>query len=479
MTNAIYHDGDEGVELVVRETKTAKRAKGEETSRAGRSPVHVIYGGAHLFRRDTVEKLGKIALAAVRSYAPSFVEFAHAMHLPGTETLPNYPKAVSALVKQIEANEKKIRTENRAVWTAWAVYQRTLEKLKREPVEDLRIDFEDGYGSRPESEEDADAEASAIEYAAAFKAGKLPEFSGIRIRSFAKETLHRAARTLDIFTDTLLKETDGELPPNFVVTLPKAADKKHVRALCERLRAIEKKHKLAKGSLKIEVVIESPLAIIDRKGKLVMRSLIEAAKGRCTSAHFGAYDYTSSVGISGRHTDLRHPACDFARQIMLASLSPLGIRLADSVTTEIPVPVHRGEELTKAEKIANERAVHSAWKKHFANVSASMANGFYQSWDLHPNQLAARYAAVYFFYLDSFDEQKERLKHFVENAAKARLSGTAFDDEASAQGVVNFFRNALDCRALTESEVVAGTGLSAEEIRAGSFKKIMETRRNS
>ena len=48
---------------------------------------------------------------------------------------------------------------------------RVREKLGREPVEDLRIDFEDGYGSRPDDEEDADARRSADRSASAIGAG--------------------------------------------------------------------------------------------------------------------------------------------------------------------------------------------------------------------------------------------------------------------------------------------------------------------
>ena len=48
---------------------------------------------------------------------------------------------------------------------AWAsdlpamAWDRMLAKLDREPVEDYRIDFEDGYGVRPDAEEDEHAKA--------------------------------------------------------------------------------------------------------------------------------------------------------------------------------------------------------------------------------------------------------------------------------------------------------------------------------
>jgi len=44
-----------------------------------RSPVHVVYGGANLFKSDTPQKLGKLALKSLETYAANFVEFAQAM----------------------------------------------------------------------------------------------------------------------------------------------------------------------------------------------------------------------------------------------------------------------------------------------------------------------------------------------------------------------------------------------------------------
>ena len=211
-------------------------------------------------------------------------------------------------------------------------------------------------------------------------------------------------------------------------------------------------------------MIEHPLALIDKNGNIALRTLVEAARGRCTSAHFGAYDYTASLGIAASHQHLRHDACNFARQMMLAALSPIGIRLSDSVTTQMPIPVYKGTQLSEKEKAENKRSVIAGWRTHFNNVTHSMTNGFYQSWDLHPNQLVARYAAVYAFFLESADAQVGRLKAFVSMATQATLTGNTFDDAASARGLVNFFARAVDCRALTSDEVGIATGKDIEEL---------------
>ncbi|HXH68906.1 MAG TPA: hypothetical protein VNI60_01030, partial [Pyrinomonadaceae bacterium] len=217
--------------------------------------------------------------------------------------------------------------------------------------------------------------------------------------------------------------------------------------------------------------------IVGENGEIALRSLVKAANGRCTSVHFGAFDYTASFGISGVHQHLRHEACNFARQMMQIALSPLDIRLSDSVTTEMPIAVHKGENLTPNQLTENKRAVQKAWREHFNNVMNSLSNGFYQSWDLHPAQLAARYAAVYAFFLESKDEQGKRLKGFIERATQASLTGNTFDDAASAQGLLNFFVRALSSGAMTGDEILEVTNITPEELRSASFVKIMENRR--
>lgn len=462
MTKKIYTDGDEGVQLIVREL-------GEKPVVAARSPVHVLYGGAHLYTAGITEKLGRLALESLESYAPNFVEFARAMKLPDSGDLPRMLKAVTQLAAKIESSPARAKEREPAAWLAWTIHQRTLAKLNSEPVEDFRIDFEDGYGFRSDAEEDGHAKAAASELANALQFGRVTAFSGFRIKSFAKETRERAIRTLEIFLDTFFLRTKGRLPDNFVVTLPKVTGRKQIKQLCKLLTAHEKNAGIEKGSIGIEIMIETPEAIIDAKGRVPLRSFIEAAGSRSVSVHFGAYDYTSSLSIAAPFQDIRHPSCDFARQIMQASLAPLEIRLSDSVTTQLPVAVNRGEDLSEGQKNENHRSVHAGWRRHFENVTHSMSSGFYQSWDVHPHQLPARYAAVYSFFLHNYEEQARRLAGFVAKSMQASISGSMFDDAASAQGVLNFFRRALDCGALTDDEVEKATRMNAEQIKTMSF----------
>jgi hypothetical protein len=267
------------------------------------------------------------------------------------------------------------------------------------------------------------------------------------------------------------------MPENFVVTLPKVTDAKQVKDLTRRLSKIEKERKLKKDSIGIELMIETPDAIFDKRGRVAVPGLIKAARGRCKSVHFGAYDYTAALGISASFQDTRHPACGFARSVIQAACVGTGVRVVDSVTTIMPVPVHRDETLTEAQRAENRRSVHAGWLQHFQNVLASMADGFYQSWDLHPNQLVARYAAVYAFFLTEMDAQAARLKAFLGKATQASLTGNTFDDAASAQGIVNFFRNGFDCGAFSEDEIQRATGMMSTNLRS-SFSELASKRRS-
>jgi citrate lyase beta subunit len=390
-----------------------------------RQPVHVVYGGAHLFKADTCRKLGKLAERALADYAQDSATLAHATGVP--EAL------------------------------AETVYARVLEKLRREPVEDFRIDFEDGYGIRPDAEEDAAAEGAAAEFAKAQAEGTLPPFSGIRIKPLSEESKDRGIRTLGRFLSSA-----GTLPENFLVTLPKITVAEQVRALVEALDAFP--------TVQIEIMVETPQALI------ILPKLVEAARGRCVAANFGPYDYSSSLGITSAQQDLLHPVCDFARFAMQNSLAGTGVRLNDGPTTILPVSIHRGDSLDPQQKAANREAVHRAWKVQYNNIRHGLRNGFYQSLDLHPAQLPVRYAAVYSFFLEGLEAASERLRNFIAVAAKATRVGSVFDDAATGQGLLNYFLQAVRCGAIPDGDVLRLTALTPAQLRSGSFLEILKTR---
>jgi hypothetical protein len=216
--------------------------------------------------------------------------------------------------------------------------------------------------------------------------------------------------------------------------------------------------------------------VIDRDGTSGLRKFVAAGGSRVRGAHFGTYDYTASMSITAAHQTMTHPACDFARHILQVSLAGSGVWLSDGATNVMPVPIHRGDDVTDHEKEENERTVHEAMKLHYHHIRHSLSHAYYQGWDLHPAQLPTRYAAVYAFFLEGLDQAGERLSNFVESAAKATLVGEVFDDAATGQGLLNFFLRAINCGAVTEEEATARSGLTLEELRTRSFLEILEGR---
>ena len=409
-----------------------------------RQPVHTVYGGAHLFTAETAKKLGEIALRSMDTYAPDAVTFGEAIGLSGSLA----PK----------------------------VYERVKEKLKREAVEDFRIDFEDGYGNRSDEEEDGHAVAAATQVATAHTAGTLPPFIGIRIKPLTGELAARSFRTLDIFVTELLEKTGGVLPENFVVTLPKITSRTDVEALVDVFELLEDRLDLPHRTLKVEFMVETTQSIFDPNGRTALPRLYRSADGRLTGAHFGTYDYTANCDITAAHQKMRHPACDFAKHVMKVSFAGTGVMLSDGATNIMPVAVHKGSDLSDLQKRDNRNAIYAAWRLHADDVRHSLVNGFYQGWDLHPGQLPTRYGAVYGFFLDGLAPASDRLKNFVDKAAQATLVGDVFDDAATGQGLLNYFLRGIACGAVTEEEALL-TGLSLEEIRSKSFVKIMAARR--
>jgi citrate lyase beta subunit len=293
-------------------------------------------------------------------------------------------------------------------------------KLAREPIEDLRVDFEDGYGIRPDDQED-----EAVRRAAGILAdGPVPPFVGVRIKSLEAGTRRRALRTLDLF---LASYQDA-----FVITLPKVSGTDQVSAmvtLCERL---ERSYGLAAGALRFEIQIELPAAVLGADGTATVARLITAADGRCAGLHYGTYDYSAAAGIAAAYQSMDHPAADHAKAVMQAAAAQTGVRLSDGSTNILPVG-------TPAE-------IRSAWELHYRLVRRSLERGFYQGWDLHPAHLPTRYAATYACFRDGRDAAVERLHRYL-----ARQDSGIADEPATARALAGFLLRGLDCGALTDA----------------------------
>ena len=413
--------------------------------RSERQPVHTLYGGANLFKYDSAKSLGERALEILETYASDHKIFGEVFGFND----PGFSKRI---------------------------YNKVLNKLKKEEIEDFRIDFEDGYGNRSNEEEDETAVTAAKEVAKGMKEKSLSPFIGIRIKPFTEEMKERGLRTLDLFVSTLVKETNGRLPENFIVMLPKVTIPEQPATLASFFDILEEELKMEKGSLKMEMMVETTQSIMAIDGTNPLYKFIKASNGRCIAMHFGTYDYTASCSITAKYQEMDHPVCDFAHHMTKVALAHTGIWLSDGATNTMPIGPHRGDDLTEKQMEENKAIVHRAWKKGYDHIRHSLWNGFYQGWDLNPAQFPMRYAAVFAFFLESYDDAVERLRTFVEKAARATLIGDVFDDAATGQGLLNYFLRALNSGAITEEEVLA-TGLTLEEIRTRSFKKILENRK--
>ncbi len=308
-----------------------------------------------------------------------------------------------------------------------AIVDRVLAKLDREPVEDLRIDFEDGYGVRDDAEEDAAAVAAA---AALAGDASRPPLVGLRCKSLEATTRRRAVRTIDVFLDAL-----GSAPPDgFVITLPKVSAPAQARAMVVLCGHLEAANGLTPGRLRFEMQIETPPAVIGTDGAATVAQLIEAAAGRCVGLHFGTYDYSTALGIAPHLQSLEHPAADLAKAVMQVAAAGTGVRLSDGSTNVLPVG-------TTAD-------VRAAWQLHARLVRRSLERGFYQGWDLHPAQLPTRYGATYAFYREAAPAAADRLARY-----RGRSSGGVLDEPATARSLARFLLRGLDCGALDPADV--------------------------
>jgi hypothetical protein len=349
----------------------------------GWQPVHTVYVPADRFSAGTVDAWGAEALALVEA------------HLPG----PGELAAVFGVPDDLAAG----------------VHERVLRKLAREPVEDLRVDFEDGYGLRPD-EEDGHVEQAVEAVAGMRRAGVLPRRWGLRVKSFADGDPDRSLRTLSGFVTGLAGRPDG-LPPGFVVTFPKVLMENYLHQFAGHLADLED---VVGTRLRFELQVEAPQTVLFLRGDLA-----ESLGGRLAAAHFGVFDYTAAIGLPPHEQRLDHPACDHARHVMQTAFAGTGVELSDGSLAASPASGSTGD-------------VHALWRRHAELVRHSLGHGFYQGWDMHPSQLVSRFAAVYAFHLARYDSYRERVRAWEER----RQDGGTMDEPATVKALAAALRRA-------------------------------------
>jgi hypothetical protein len=377
--------------------------------RPGRQPVHTAYVPADQFGENLAAQWGLQAVQALADCAPSPADFGEAMGVPDD---------IAAVVRE-----------------------RVLAKLSTEPVEDFRLDFEDGYKPSGDADaaEDADAVAAARHLAAAAAAGSAPPFTGIRSKSLEAETRLRAIRTITIFLAELLAR--GPLPAGFVLTLPKVSSAEQVEALALLCDRLEKTFALPSGRLTVEIQAETPQLILGPDGTATIARCVQAGGARLIGIHYGTYDYAAALGIAGEFQRLDHPAADHAREILQVAVAGTGVRLSDGSLNVVPT--------------GSRSDVVAAWQLHSRLIRRALERGFYQGWDLHPAQLASRYAATYGFFLAGLPRACERLRTYTASAKSGTL-----EEPATARALAGFLLRGLDCGALVEADIIDRCGLN-------------------
>ena len=366
-----------------------------------RQPVHTVYVPADRVTAGLLAGHGAAARAALDEHAPDPESLARAVGVGSDE-----------------------------VAVAWPLL---LAKLADEPVEDLRIDLEDGYRGHSDDEEDAHAVAAVRAVAA-----EPPAYWGVRFKCLEAATRPRGLRTLDLVIGAALEA--GPLPDGFRLTLPKVTSVEQVLAMgavCERLEAA---YSLDHGRLRFEVQVETPQVVLGADGAATVARLVHAAQGRINGLHFGTYDYTAALGIAAGQQAMDHPVADHAKHVMMLAAAGTGVPVCDGSTNVLPV--------------GSTDQVRAAWALHYRLVRRSLERGLYQGWDLHPAQLPTRFLATFLFFRAGLEPAAARLRDYLAGA-----SGGVLDEPATARALGGFLRRGVHCGAVTAAEVESVTGV--------------------
>lgn len=443
---------------------------------AARQPVHTLYWPAHLVRPDSFVRLGESARTALARHGASAADLARALGWPGAEALPRDREGQSELDAAFDRDEDGLRARWPEAHLAVAVHRRVRDKLEREPIEDLRIDFEDGYGLRDDAEEDRDAEACARAVAAAITASEASALVGIRIKPLGDGTARRAIATLERFVATL-GDALGRVPQGLRIMLPKVLVPEHVSVGCELLERLEHRLGLPAMALSFEFMVEVSQVLFDPAGRFRLPLLVRAGGPRLVAIALGVYDYTASCNVAGIWQSIDHPVCDLARGLMTLACAGTPVQLCDGSTNVLPIEPHASTGSDEEVQRANRDAVWRAWRLSAEHVRRSLVGGWVQGWDLHPAQIPVRFAACYRFYLEAFEASATRLRTYLERATAATDGAAVLDDAATGQALLGFCARAYQSGAVGAREIER-TSLSLPELTSGSFATILTERRS-
>jgi citrate lyase beta subunit len=305
-----------------------------------------------------------------------------------------------------------------------------LNVLADRPIQDLRLDFEDGYGDRGDGAEDRDARSAGI-ILRAFASGFGAVSCGVRIKGITSAEFRRSLRTLELVLDSA-----GGVVEGFVFTIPKLRAEQQVRAavlLCEEL---ELAHGLPDGSMRFELQIESPQAVIAADGTVLVAKAIRVSESRCSALHYGTYDYSAACSIASPYQSLDHPIAHHAKAVMSVAAAQTGVWVCDGSTQVVPDGSHQHQR--------------TALRHHYDLVTQSLSRGYYQGWDMHPGHLITRWLATFGFYRGILQAAAPRLETYLH-----RKRGAVIDEPATAAALASGVVRGMGCGAFSEDDLTA------------------------
>lgn len=406
-----------------------------------RQPIHTCYVPANLLTSDTPRQWADVALSTLVEVFPS--------HDAGQSTGNDYIAALRELAEDLGVQPHDVDS----------VAQLTLKKLHQDPIEDLRIDFEDGFTQRGVAltdrghDEDTQALRAAEVLSTWLENRSSPAFAGIRFKSFDPAVRDRGLRTLVIVLNELHRHgvlaglydpASADYAPRALrLTFPKVQDHRQVAALVGVFKELDDRYGLA-SPIRFEVQIETPQAIVNAAGGAEAARIVQASDGRCLSLHYGTYDYSASLGIDAAEQSMEHPVADYAKDVLQAVTSTVGVELSDGSTNRIP--------------IGDRDSILAGWRLHYRLVRRHLSRGIRQGWDLHGAQLVTRHLATIAYFRENWEITAQRLRAHVTGDTSRWM-----DEPATAKAMAGYLRRAHACGAITDAEL-AMTGATADEL---------------
>lgn len=392
------------------DAELARRYPGDPGTR---QPVHTVYVPGDTFAEGTVRSWGDQALKALDEHAPDAASFAAVLGIPDELAGP--------------------------------VHDRVRAKLEREPVEDLRIDFEDGYGPRPDAEEDEAAARAARLVSQAYANGTAAPYMGIRMKCMEAAVRDRGIRTTDIFLTGLMQAAWSARRAG-----PHAAQG-DVPGAGHRLRPAARSVRGGARAARRAARLRDP----DRDEPVHPRR----------RRHRRRRPHDRRGAGPGHRSALRHLRLQRLRrrQRRLPGQRPSGRRPRQGRHAGRSRR-HRRTGLdgsTNVLLVGPTPQVHEAWRLHYGLTHRALARAYYQGWDMHPGHLPTRYAAVYTFYREGLEQAAARLAAYV-----AKAGGDVMDEPATAKALSGYLLRGIDCGALDTAEVARLTGLTRDDLDA-------------